>query len=577
MPAAPLVQFFRRASRSLRGGGAARGARPELQAIPPSLRPVDDVFYAEWCDGRFALAGHAVALVDGSPFGVGHAPLPWQRALHGFGWLRHIPVSADADVEARVQDLVADWLARGKKHDKIAEADDVVARRVISWLAHTDLLLQTADAGFYDNVLQALMADIQTLERRWRSMPQTGPGYGGRLLALIALIQAGLCMAGADQMQHDAETALAAELVERAGAARNLFWREPDAVALLLIDLEALRLLYRLRFLAVPEFLSKAVERTSHMLGALSLGDGSVARLGSARSEPDAPLVLATVARHAGLPAVATGSHAATGSARLVHGATCVVADTGAPLASIHALAIEMSSGSAPLLVHDGLNTTPDMHGRGTLVFANSAATVTPNDASRRNTPTLEPTHSVALDVSDAATLRLDATHAGHARRGIAHRRRLTLDQNGTRLQGVDELRPLAGPTGDASTAFAARFVLHPSVSVALGDALQHVDLSLSNGHVWRFSAVDHALSVEGAVYRDGLRTLPTLQILVSSAAKDQRTITWEFARIAETSGDPAAMETAAETDPAPPRRSLADALAEVQTTPVTEPAVGSE
>ena len=127
--------------------------------------------------------------------------------------------------------------------------------------------------------------------------------------------------------------------------------------------------------------------------------------------------------------------------------------------------------------------------------------------------------------------------------------------------------------------AFAVRFVLHPAVSATLGkalgkafgEALQTVDLTLSNGDRWRFSAQGHALSVEGAVYRDGLRTIPTLQILVLATTDTNRSLGWDFRRLDEAE-ETAAAGAATEAAPPAPRRRLADALAEVQLTPTDEP-----
>jgi uncharacterized heparinase superfamily protein len=436
-----------------------------------------------------------------------------------------------------------------------------VAQRVLSWLAHADVLLQTDDAAHYDAILAVLKADIRRLEQVVRGPVAGTDEAATRWRALIALVQAGLCLDEDGGLQAQAEHQLAAMLADgRAGSGAGSVWRSPDAVASLLVDMETLRRLYRLLGHAVPEFVTAAVERMRRVLGGLMLGDGTLARLGTERSDPEAGLTMALVVRHAGVAATASLLDDVAGFVRLVAEDTCVVADTGATIGARHALQIELSTGDAALLVHDGGGRDEGAGRRGTLVFSGSDGASENKAAVSRMTPTLEPTHRVTADLAGADTQRFDATHAGHGGRGYAHRRRVTLSDGGRHVDGVDELRLLMGGVEATPGSFALRFVLHPSVRVAMGESADRVALTAANGHRWEFCAPGQSVSVEGDVYRDGRGAENTLQILVLADAASRRTVSWTLRREQDGAVVPADDGDAKRAAP----KTLAEALAAV-------------
>ena len=526
MIAARFSGLAARAARSFAKAPRPAVAGVELNAMAPSLWPADAGFLAEWADGRLGLGGVSVPLEGRSPLDIRDAPTAWHEALYGFGWLRHVPAAARGDAALRVDAVLVGWLRDGASRSRHADADPVKARRALSWLAHADVLLQTDNGAHYDRVLTALSAEIQGLERRWRQMDQAG----ARILALMAIAEGSLCIAGLAPLQEEAETGLAHELSQRRAPALVGLLRKPDVLAGLILDMEALRLLYKMRLLPVPGFLLEALARFTGTLAGLQHGDGSLARLGSARLDAESRLTLAAVRRHVGLPAALQCHDQAAGYARLALGDACVIIDAGAPLGNVHALALEMSSGAAPMLVHDGVEGAPQ-RGHATLVLTPDAARPDTCATLPEYWPNLEAAHNIDVALADPAIQSVDATHAGPARNGFVHRRRVTLEQNGRLLSGIDDLRPLVSQAAPANSGFAARFVLHPGVVVGVPDAQDRVDLTLPNGHRWTLSAAGQTLSVEGALYRDGPRTVPTLQILVLSGDEPSRSVTWQLQR----------------------------------------------
>jgi uncharacterized heparinase superfamily protein len=577
MAAANLVQFFSRASRALASSTRTRATRATLGAVIPCLRPADPLFFAEWADGRFSLAGTSIVLVERSPFAVERAPEAWRRALHGFDWLRHIPPSVDPNATLNVEALIAEWLALGRRRDAVAALTGVTARRVLSWLAHADVLLQTNDADHYDRVMQSLIGDIAALQDAARTMATTPLESADQLLALLARTAAGLCLDDDRELLQSAETALAVALSERQPVSRAAALRSPPLIAELLLEMESLRRLYRMQHRDVPGFLQAAIDRLRNLIGGLLLGDGSLARLGNDRTSSDETLTLWLLTRHAGVSPAAPGYDARTGFARLAAGETRLVADVGAPLAARDALAIEMSTGTANLLVHHG---QPRDYGRGdngTLIFVASTKTPEATATKTRRVPSLEPTHAVTAEFAAGAPQHVDATHTGLAHRGIAHRRRLTLSEDGTRLDGSDELRPMVGTADLGSTPFALCFGLDPSVRVELGEAPETITLTARNRHRLVLAAPGHAISVEGGAYQDGATVRETVQLLIAAEAGASRTVNWSLTRIADAADTPeiaSEAPTAAEPKPA----TLAEALAAITTEapPVTMPGVSA-
>jgi uncharacterized heparinase superfamily protein len=580
MAAANLAQFFSRAARPFKPSGRSKGRRITLGAVMPCLRPADPLFYAEWADGRFSLAGTSIVLAERSPFAIERAPEPWRRALHGFDWLRHIPSTTDTNAAAHVQTLVAEWLALGRRRDAVATSTEVTARRVLSWLAHADVLLQTDDADHYDAVMHALQADIASLASTQRTTPAMPQDNAGQFLALIARAAAGICIDEDHDILSSAETALAAALSERQHLTRAAVLRSPPLIAELLLELESLRRLYRMQHRDVPEFLQAGLIRLRTTINGLLLGNGSLARLGNDRTSSDETLTLWLLARHAGITPAPAGYDARIGFANLAAGETRLVTDVGAPLAARDALAIEMSTGIACLIVKSGHPTDPGKNYGGTLVFAarnNGQQVAAP---STRHTPSLDPSHAVTAEFPPGAPQHIDATHAGLSQRGFAHRRRLTLSTDGRQLDGSDELRPLVGATDLEPTPFAVCFGLDPAVRVQIGDARESVTLTAGNGHRWRMAAPGHVISAESCVFQDGTAIRDTLQLLITSDTRANRTITWNLARLAD------ALETSeindtivGETPPAEPPvdkpATLAEALAAATVDPPPATAVG--
>ena len=328
----------------------------DLVLAPPDLRLQDPSFAEEVASGSMGLAGLTAALAGNSPFAL-HPPDPaWARELNGFGWLRHFAADRTLENEAVARRLVQDWIATTRRRNAHAWAPDIVGRRIISWLSHASLILDGAERRPYRAVMLSLEDQATYLSASWRNAPDGYP----RLVALIGLTQAGLCIAGHERRLPAAEKCLAAELERQILADGGHVSRNPAVLLELLLDLLPLRQCFAARTRKPDEALTAAIQRMMPMLSRLRLGDGQLGRFnGMGITERDA---LATVLAYdtGGHVEHATGS-TASGYVRLARGATVVLLDAGAapPLAlageaCAGCLSFELSAGGSLLLVNAG-------------------------------------------------------------------------------------------------------------------------------------------------------------------------------------------------------------------------------
>jgi uncharacterized heparinase superfamily protein len=524
----------------------------ELVLAPPDLRPVDPSFADEVASGSVGLAGLTVTLDGASPFDMtaqgtieGRA---WQRALNGFGWLRHFAAARTAENEALVHRLAAEWLAGCRRKGPEAWAPDVVGRRMISWLSHSSLLLDGAERRLAAGLMLSLEDQAGYLAAAWRDAPDGHP----RLVALIGLAQACLCIAGHERRLAEVEKRLVRELDRQVGPDGGHVSRNAGVLIALLLDLLPLRQCFGARGLTPSARLGAAIDRMMPMLRRLRLGDGKLARFnGVGASEQDAlAMVLAyDRGRAASGPPVSS-----SGYVRLERGGTAIVVDAGpapplelAAEASAGCLSFELSSGPEPLLVNGGrpvaaharaIAAARGTASHNTLVLGgqSSAELVRSAVLARRiGAPPIRRPGRVVARLSEAdGGLVLQATHDGYAGRfGLIHARTLALSADGASLDGEDALH---GARGEVRFAFdvpvAIHFHLHPLAGARYGEG--GAELILPGGERWRLSAVGAALSIEPSTHwADIVGPRQAQQVVLRAACPGAATVRWGLQRLA--------------------------------------------
>lgn len=535
------------ASPLMRWRYAAR-APDQLLIVPQDLRTADPSFWQEVRLGQFGLAGSLADTGELSPFDIVPPTPAWERALHGFGWLRHLGAADDPEARRLARQLALEWIERSRSLSAIASEPAVASRRLISWLSQAPLLLDGADQRSYDEILDSLGMQLLLLNAGWRT---AAPGYP-RLLALVALTLADLCLAGNDHNLAGTERLLAAELQRQILPDGGHVSRNGNTLIELMLDMLPLRQCFASRNRPAPEPIDAAMRRMLPMLRYLRLGDGMLARFNGVGVA--SPVGLATVLAYEDTPD--TGLPAAPSSKyqRLERGDTIVILDAGPPpplhgAGEAHAgcLSFEMSTGARLFLVNGGAPSGPDVDWRPA-----SRATASHNTLCLAETSSSRLIrHRVLEDLVGAPPIRgpenvtasvredaiggavFDGSHDGYAERhGYRHARHLVLAASGLRLDGRDRLQPAAGRAGKKLT-FAVHFHLHPAVVCRrVLSAADTAELEPGDGTVWRFTAEGARLSVEESVfYADSAGPRRSLQIVLRGTATGETEIRWKLAR----------------------------------------------
>jgi uncharacterized heparinase superfamily protein len=528
----------------------------ELSIVPPDLRTGDASFAFELAAGELGLAGAVVGLHGTSPFRVVPPSPAWLEALYGFGWLRHLaaaaiaaPSEAERDaVRADARALFADWLALGRAQPDAASEPAVIARRVLSVIAHAGLLLEGASEAEHDRYAAGLAADVRSLQMGWSEARPAA----ARLLSLIALVEAALCIEGHERQLVRAERRLVAELDRQILADGGHVSRDAGVLVELILDMLPLRRCYLVLARPFPEGLARAIDRMLAMLRRMRLGDGSLARFNGVGSI--AADALATIFAYDESPAPIEARPGPSGYARLERGSVVVIADVGRapPLehsgrAHAGTLSFEMSDASHALIVNRGAPSAiaAELGNVARATASHSTAVVGGVSSARllRDSQIVaeigaepivgpgEVTSQVRDDtIGDAV---IEASHDGYrSAAGIEHRRRLQLAGDGCRLDGVDTLLPARGGRGGQPLDVALHFHLSPEVVARSGEGGEGLLLEAAGGNAWLFEAHAGTVALEvGSFLATVTRPQPSLAIVVRLAQPAPVEVRWSLRR----------------------------------------------
>ncbi|MGQ0674083.1 MAG: heparinase II/III family protein [Hyphomicrobium sp.] len=519
-------------------------AADQLLIVPQELRTADPSFWHEIQLGQFGLAGTIAELKGRSPFEIRPPNAAWTRSLHGFGWLRHLDAADQEEARAAARRLAVEWIVRRRSHPPLATDPAVTGRRLISWLSNSSLLLDRADVATYEAITKSLGAELVWLAANWR---QGADGYP-RLLALIALVLADLCVAGHDQHLMDAERHFAQELSRQILADGGHVSRNPAVLVELMLDLLPLRQCFAARNRQPPEALLNCLRRIPVMLRFLRLGDGMLARFNGVSVALPAGLatVLAYDDRHDVQPGLAPNAR----YARLSRHTTVVLMDAGGspPLeaaaeAQSGCLSFEMSTGTQAVFVNGGAPGAAESSWRAAARATASHNTLCLAEKSSAELvinrrlealiggAVIKGPHALDVHVVDqAGAIEAVASHDGYRERfGLIHTRRLVLSADGERLSGLDRL---AGARVSVrlreDLPFAIHFHLHPEIDCRLAAGGRSADILLRGGKVWRFSADDLIPSIEdGTYFADSSGARNALQIVLRGSTFGETEVAW--------------------------------------------------
>lgn len=521
-------------------------APARLRIAPQDLRTGDATVAAEIQAGIFTFHGKTLDAGSRSPFALA-APSPdWRRTLCGFAWLRHLRAAGAPWASETAQALVDAFLERAPLAGDPAQDPAVIARRMLSFLAHSPLLLQNASAPFYESFMAALAADARLLAGAvWRGRARGAE----RLLCALALMEFGVCADLAAETRSQTTQLFIEELEREILRDGGHIGRNPQTSLDLLLDLMPLRSLYAARGVHAPPTLQGAIDRMVPMLRMMRHGDGALALFNG--MSVTAPGDLATVFMHEA-PADTPRAAPQSGYVRLAAGDALALIDAGPPpppqfsrRAHAGALSFEFSLGRERLVVNCG---APARFGENARELARATAAhstlVVDGESSSQIAPLKGRRAGLILSGPRAVKVRRRLlrggdvawlTHDGYARRfGLLHERSLALSGNGAGLCGVDRLVAARGEGRvKEEREFALRFHLHPSVEARLDAESRKVELSLPSGARLVFEAKGFDPELQDSVFYatpEGARN--TRQIVLKGRAAAGTRLRWSFRRV---------------------------------------------
>lgn len=546
---AGALQAYYVAGRPLRFLLSLRKRSPtKLVIAPQDIRTADATVAEEIYSGYFAFGGKAVNVHGVSPFTADSPSPEWENALMGFGWLRDLRAAGTPLAKANAAALVDEWISLcGFPGRNGAWTAAVAARRLLSFLSHSPLVLDSADLRFYRALLKSIGRHIAYLSRELSSDIKGE----SRLLALIALTSASLCTEGTGIAPRRMGQLLGSEIDRQILLDGAHIGRNPNTVMELLLDFLPLRQAFVARNLEIPSQLVRAIDRMLPMLRLFRHTDGSLALFnGIGNTRQDA---LATVLAYDDARARPLMNALSSGFQRAEAGGVVVIADLGKPpppdfSGQAHAgtLAFELSCGNGRIVVNCG---APDA-ARGSLRDAARVtaahSTLAIDDAPSSLFAGYQgpdrilagrivsgPRHVTSERYENEDGITIQGSHDGYVSRfGFVHERGIALNTDGSALAGRDRLIP-SGRNAAAQAAehsYTIRFHLHPSVRAGSIDGGRGALLVTADGQQWTFRAPEGAVAIEESVFfaaPDGPRT--TSQLVLSGPVVANAAIDWIF------------------------------------------------
>jgi uncharacterized heparinase superfamily protein len=515
----------------------------QILIVPQELRAADPSFWSEVAHGHFGLASQIADLKGASPFRVEPPSLAWARELHGFGWLRHLSATEEEEAAAAARGLVLDWIGVCRAPAGLAYEPAIIGRRLVSWIAQANMLLDGLDARSYSAIMTSIDQQIVTLKTTWRNAPDGIP----RLVCLIALVLSDLAVSGHDRQLKEAQDALLEELNRQILDDGGHVSRSASVLADLILDLLPLGQCFHSRGLQPPKEINEVVKKALSFLRFMRLGDGMLARFNGVST--GSPATLATVLAYSGNDFVVRPVASASGYVRLERGETIIVADAGSPPplemaieAQAGALSFEMTSRQYLIFANGGFPGPADHSwdaaarataSHNTLSLAGTSSSRLVRHAQLEEMigglPIRGPETVLSEYSEEDGHAMLKASHDGYLKRfGLIHTRHLSLAPNGDKLDGVDILRPPKGQLRlKHDLPYAVHFHLHPDCRHEL-DGHTTCRVKLPDGRIWVFEAGDTSLAIEESLfYVDSAGPRPGLQIVLRGTTFGETEIRW--------------------------------------------------
>ncbi|SLN15760.1 heparinase II/III family protein [Oceanibacterium hippocampi] len=530
LAATPLYEY------SLQGRRIAELVRTPAYPRDGDAELADAIF-----QGRYRFAGSRQMAPGKPPWNIPESSEEWRAALQSFDWLRHFRARGGTASERHARNLVGSWLTHCGQYEPLAWRADILGRRLVAWLCHSDFLLVAAEQPFSEQFLDSIARQLVHLGRAWRLAP-TG---AGRLDALLGLVYGALCLPDGDQRLEGALALLISEIDDQVPADGGHVSRSPALQQQILGDLAGLRQALQEARFEVPLALQTAIDRMAPMLRFYQHGDGGLAWFNGAAGEPDGSTDRILVSAEANGRPPPSAPH--TGFERLQAGRTLAIVDCGSASAADsgnwpHAgcLSFELSSGRDRLVVNCGAAEPRTAPLARALRSTPAHSTLSVDESSQFDIGDIEAHVECRTQREDAdGNVWFEGQHDGFlAAYGLHHRRKLYLSADGADLRGEDALL-VKGP-GARTTPFFLRFHLHPDVDASLVQDGRTVILRSGSGQGWRFRSAGGAVTLEESLHvplDEKRRKAEQIVISAETVAAEETLVKWSFSRVDDPDG----------------------------------------
>jgi uncharacterized heparinase superfamily protein len=485
--------------------------------------------------------------VERLDFKDGSLPRDVSDHLQSFAWLRDLAAAATRERASKLAEkLTALWLeAHAGQVSERAWRADLWGRRILFWTAYAPYILSSRDTTYRAALLNTLARGARHAERT----AGKAPAGLQRITAWAGVICAGLVVQGGAARLRIGEAGIARAIAGSLHDDGGLHSRSPTEQVALVEILSQLRTAYIAAGRDMPEAVAEALEGSVAALLSATLGDGALSSWQGGHPL-DARRMAAAVEGsgvEAPRPLRLSGGW---GYQRAQAKNSVLVFDAAPPPPTrvfsggcASTLAFELSDAADRLIVNCGAvgeaeDALPEDLVRALRTTA-AHSTLTLGD---RNSTAIHDDGSLGKGVAQvemardetAGIIRVEASHDGYVRRfGFVHERQLILQPDGRELRGEDKLLAEGKKKRAATTPFAVRFHLAPSVEVTTTADGQGALLRVRNKIVWQFRCRGGSLLVEDSLWMDGeARPQSTLQLVVAGETPAEGiTISWQLRR----------------------------------------------
>ena len=435
----------------------------------------------------------------------------WRVALHSFGWVRDLHATGDDRARRVAQDMLRAWLRRFDRWDSLAWRADVIGRRLMMWLMHTDFLLEGTDLALRRRFAAHMGRQVRHLVSEAALLLQSP----ARVWSYAGLLAAALVCGNGQMYRARAERGLLRTIERQILPDGCHISRRPDAILDCLTALVLVRAIYVDVEEPFPDKLLVAIERMAPMIRFFQTGDkalvpfhgggietsqrvSQILKLAKANGKPPsmAPYggyyrlfagnVTVLMDVHAP-PEIGSGAtpHAAIGALHVCVGKHRLISSCGMAPASDRTLDQVLRSSAA--------HSVFELLGHDMAAFDHEGGAATDAKVTEQNF-TLRDGHSLAV-----------VAHNGYAAQGYKVRRSVYLDPDGMTIKGEETI---VGALDVIAQDFAIRFHLHPSVKVLLVESGRAAILRVGSSLGWRLRIANGVLHLEDSLHvaADGIR-----------------------------------------------------------------------